>query len=73
MGLSERTTSTFWPDVQAAMGAPAHSRHASGLFSRAWTPDKAKSAEFGNAQNLLDWSLDQPMLILHELAHAAPR
>jgi hypothetical protein len=33
-------------------------------------PDKAKAVEFGNAKNFLAWSLDQPMLVLHELAHA---
>ena len=36
-----------------------------------YNPDKAKCVEiFGNARKFLDWSLDQPMMILHELAHA---
>jgi hypothetical protein len=44
--------------------------------SREWlaqngvNPDKAKGVEFGNASHLLSWSLDQPNLVLHELAHA---
>jgi len=40
------------------------------LVNKGFNPDKAKAIEFGNAQNFLDWSLDQPMLVLHELAHA---
>jgi hypothetical protein len=33
-------------------------------------PDKATSVEIGNASRFLRWSLDQPAMVLHELAHA---
>lgn len=44
--------------------------------SRKWlvehgvNPDKARSVEIANAANFLRFSLDQPSLVLHELAHA---
>jgi hypothetical protein len=40
------------------------------LVSNGYNPDKAKSVEIGNAKRFLTWSIDQPMMILHELAHA---
>ena len=40
------------------------------LVENDFNPDKARSIEFGNARNLLGWSLDQPSMVLHELAHA---
>ncbi len=40
------------------------------LTNHGMNPDKAKAVDFGNAKNFLEWSLDQPMLVLHELAHA---
>ncbi|MBK9145277.1 MAG: hypothetical protein IPM23_22630 [Candidatus Melainabacteria bacterium] len=45
-------------------------------FSREWlkehgyNPDKARSVEIGNAKLFTEWSVDQPMMVLHELAHA---
>jgi hypothetical protein len=32
--------------------------------------DKARSVEIGNASRFLEWSKDQPAMVLHELAHA---
>lgn len=40
------------------------------LAENGYNPDKAKGVEIGNAGRFLTWSLDQPMMILHELAHA---
>jgi len=33
-------------------------------------PDKARAVEIANAKTFLAWSLDQPWMLLHELAHA---
>ena len=33
-------------------------------------PDKAKCVELANAQRFLDWTLEQPWMLLHELSHA---
>jgi hypothetical protein len=33
-------------------------------------PDKVGGVEIGNARHFLTWSIDQPFMVLHELAHA---
>jgi hypothetical protein len=33
-------------------------------------PDKARCVEIANARNFLTWTIDQPWMVLHELAHA---
>jgi len=40
------------------------------LQDNGYNPDKAQCVEIGNAQRFLDWSLQQPWMVLHELAHA---
>jgi hypothetical protein len=40
------------------------------LRENGFNPDKAKGVEIGNASRFLEWSKDQPSMILHELAHA---
>jgi len=40
------------------------------LEDHAFNPEKAKSIEIGNPTNFLNWSGHQPMMVLHELAHA---
>ena len=40
------------------------------LARNGYNPDKAKAVEIGNARKFLDWSPQQPAMILHELAHA---
>ncbi len=61
---------TIW--VEAA--EPHHrcmAYHPSAEWLRAhgMNPDKAKCVEIANARNFLDWTLDQPWMVLHELAH----
>ena len=33
-------------------------------------PEKARCVEVANARNFLTWTIDQPWMVLHELAHA---
>jgi len=40
------------------------------LLDNGFNPDKSKCVELGNARNFLSWSKEQPMMVLHELAHA---
>ena len=40
------------------------------LTENGYNPDKARAVEIGNASKFLEWSLDQPWMVLHELAHA---
>ena len=40
------------------------------LVEHDYNPEKAKCVELANAQNFLTWTIDQPWMVLHELAHA---
>lgn len=40
------------------------------LIENGFNPNKAESVEIGNAATFLRWTLDQPSMLLHELAHA---
>jgi hypothetical protein len=40
------------------------------LVKHGSNPDKAGSVEIGNAARFLEWSKDQPAMVLHELAHS---
>jgi hypothetical protein len=39
------------------------------LERNGYNPDKARCVELGNARRFLDWSVPQPAMVLHELAH----
>jgi hypothetical protein len=39
------------------------------LTANGFNPEKAGSVELGNAKNFLKWTLHQPSMVLHELAH----
>ncbi|MCS7047283.1 MAG: hypothetical protein NZO58_13070 [Gemmataceae bacterium] len=40
------------------------------LRSKKLNPDKAQAIEIANPSNFLQWTLQQPWMVLHELAHA---
>ena len=40
------------------------------LTEHDFNPEKAKSVEIGNTHSFMKWTLDQPSMVLHELAHA---
>lgn len=40
------------------------------LERNGYNPDKAKAVEIGSAARFLEWSKEQPSMLLHELAHA---
>ncbi len=56
----------------------AHPRHpcmcyhpsADWLREHDMNPDKAGAVEIANCKNFLSWTIDQPWMVLHELAHA---
>ena len=47
----------------------AYHPNAGWLREHGMNPDKAKCVEIANAKNFLTWTLDQPWMVLHELAH----
>lgn len=40
------------------------------LAANGYNPEKAKGVEIGSASRFVEWSRDQPAMVLHELAHA---
>ena len=40
------------------------------LASHDFNPEKERSVEIANAKNFLKWTIDQPWMVLHELAHS---
>lgn len=64
-------TVPFWVGVDDYQ-APNAVYHPSAdwLRDHGFNPDKARSIEIPNAAVFLDWSRNQPMMVLHELAHA---
>ena len=40
------------------------------LKNNNFNPEKERSVEIANAGNFLTWTIDQPWMVLHELAHA---
>jgi dipeptidyl-peptidase-4 len=65
----ERVPIWIGVDDYAAPNACYHPS-ADWLRTHGWNPDKAGAVEIGNAAIFLDWSRTQPMMVLHELAHA---
>jgi len=48
----------------------AYHPNAGWLRDHGMNPEKARCVEVANARNFLSWTLDQPWMVLHELAHA---
>ena len=40
------------------------------LVDNEMNPDKVKCVEISNAKNFVDWTISQPYMVLHEMAHA---
>ncbi len=61
----------IWLGVGEGTGAGAeYHPSADWLRKNGYNPEKAKAVEIGDAERFLRWSLDQPSVVLHELAHA---
>lgn len=69
--LAEIRKVPIWLGVEDGH-APCAEYHGSAGWLRAngYNPDKAKAVEIGNAARFLEWSKDQPSMVLHEMAHA---
>jgi hypothetical protein len=48
----------------------AYHPHVDWLKAHGVNPEKAKCVEIANARNFLDWTVEQPWMVLHELSHA---
>ena len=43
------------------------------LSEHDFNPEKERSVEIANAENFLKWTIDQPWMVMHELAHSYHR
>ena len=60
----------FWIEWEQLKNGGACAHHSiDWLKSNGYNPEKVHSIEISNARNFLSWSKEQPMMILHELAH----
>ncbi|MFZ5833636.1 MAG: hypothetical protein ACOY3P_26405 [Planctomycetota bacterium] len=59
----------IWMEKDNQAGA-CHHPSRRWLEQNGYNPDKAGAVEIGNAEHFLEWSKHQPMMVLHELAHA---
>lgn len=69
--LAKLHTVKIWLDREAKQfpGCVYHPS-ADWLRENGFDPQKAQSVHIANATNFLNWSYDQPAMILHEMAHA---
>jgi len=69
-GLARLRKITIWVE-EAEPHHPCMAYHPNPgwLREHGMNPDKAKCVEVANARNFLAWTLDQPWMVLHELAH----
>ena len=68
--LAKLRTIAIWVEL-AEPHHPCMAYHPSSgwLSAHGMNPDKARCVEVANARNFLAWTLDQPWMVLHELAH----
>ncbi|HZT82050.1 MAG TPA: hypothetical protein VFA26_17620 [Gemmataceae bacterium] len=69
--LAELRKVPIWLGVEDG-SAPCAEYHPSKdwLTQHGYNPDKAKAVEIGSAARFVEWSKEQPWMVLHELAHA---
>ncbi len=61
----------IWVAIDEGTGAGAEYHPSRGwLKENGYNPDKAKAVEIGSCEKFLRHSVDQPFVMLHELAHA---
>jgi hypothetical protein len=62
---------TFWVEWERDTGAAVYHPSPVWLRQNRLNPDKARCVELSNVPHFVNWTrTDQPMMILHELAHA---
>lgn len=59
---------TIWVEKDNSNGA-CHHPNRQWLIEHNYNPDKTGCIEIGNARHFVDWTKDQPYMVLHEMAH----
>lgn len=63
-----KKTTTIWVELDNSKGA-CHHPNRQWLINNNYNPDKAGCVEIGNANHFVNWTKQQPSMVLHELAH----
>jgi len=59
----------IWLEAESEVTCACYHPSKNWLIDNGFNPEKAKSVEIGNPDNFLKWTLHQPSMVLHELAH----
>jgi hypothetical protein len=61
----------FWIERESRPnGAAEFHNSVEWLKQNGYNPDKMRSVEIGNVRNFVKWHAEQPLMVLHELAHS---
>lgn len=63
-----KETTKIWVELNNSNGA-CHHPNPKWLKHNNYNPEKAGCVEIGNAKHFVNWSKEQPYMVLHELAH----
>ncbi len=69
-GLAWQTVAVPEPSTLALLAAAGGAAMWQWLRRHGFNPEKKQSVEIANAENFLKWTLGQPWMVLHELAHS---
>ncbi len=60
---------TIWVELENSKSAACHHPNRQWLINNDHNPEKTGAVEIGNARHFVNWSIHQPSMVLHELAH----
>jgi len=63
-----KETTKIWVELNNSKGA-CHHPNPNWLKNNNYNPEKAGCVEIGNAKHFVNWTKQQPCMVLHELAH----
>ncbi len=58
----------IWVELNNSKGA-CHHPNRQWLINNGYNPEKTGGIEIGNAKHFVNWTKDQPYMVLHEMAH----
>jgi hypothetical protein len=67
--LAKLRTIRIWVEEKSLNPCMTYHPNADWLRDHGLNPEKVRCVELANARNFLEWSAEQPWMVLHELAH----
>lgn len=68
--LAKIQKTPIWVEAESSVVAMCYHPSKQWLIENGFNPAKEKSVELGNPKNFLSWTIHQPWMVFHELAHA---